>query len=275
MANSIFLPDAETIAYRIPDGAKLAIFKDCGVAMDVTRALIRRSARGLHLVTVPTGAFQPELLIAAGCVDTIETSGVTMWEHGQAPAFVRAVKSGSVKILDAACPAIYAQLQAAEKGIPFIPIRGLIGSDVLAHREDFQVIDKPFEENDPITVLPAIVPDIALFHAPKADRSGNVWIGRQSELKILAHAARETFVTVEEVVEDDLTADETLAAGTIPSLYVSGIATAPRGAWPLGLPGYYGDDHDYLAHYCEAAADPASLAVWLDREGLAPRTAAE
>ncbi|MBZ0218427.1 MAG: hypothetical protein K8F25_17855, partial [Fimbriimonadaceae bacterium] len=204
MAADVFLPDAESIAYQIPDGAKLAIFKDCSVAMDVTRALIRRGARHLHLVTVPTSAFQAELLIAANCVGIIETSGVTMWEQGQAPAFIRAAKNATIKVIDSTCPAIYAQLQAGEKGIPFIPIRGLIGSDVLANRADFKIIDNPFAENDPIVLLPAIVPDITIFHAPKADHNGNIWIGRQSELKILAHASRQTFVTVEEVVDEDL-----------------------------------------------------------------------
>ena len=53
------------------------------------------------------------------------------------------------------------------------------------------------------------------------------------------------------------------------------VATAPRGAWPLALPGYYDDDRDYLAHYCAAAKDPQSLAAWLAREGLVPRSAAE
>ena len=275
MVDNIFLPDAESIAYQIPDGATLAIFKDCGVAMDVTRALIRRGVRGLHLVTVPTSSFQAEILIATNCVETIETSGVTMWEQGQAPAFVRAVKSGAVRIIDSTCPAIYAQIQAGEKGIPFIPIRGLIGSDIMAKRDDYKIIDNPFAEDDPVVVLPAIVPDVTIFHAPKADRTGNIWVGRQVELKMLAHASRQTFVTVEEVVDEDLMADEVMAGGTISSFYISGVATAQRGAWPLGLPGYYDDDHDYLAHYCQAAADELTLASWLHREGFSSRTAAE
>ena len=92
---------------------------------------------------------------------------------------------------DATCPALHAAFQAAEKGVPFMPLRGLIGSDVLAHRPDWQVIDNPFGNDDPIVLLPAIKPDVALFHAPLADRDGNVWIGRQRELVTMAHAAAE------------------------------------------------------------------------------------
>lgn len=275
MSTEIILPDVEALAARIPDGAKLAIIKDCGVAMEATRALIRRGARDLHIVTVPTSSFQAELLIAAGCVGTIETSGVTMWELGQAPAFIRAVKSGNVRIIDSTCPAIYAQIQAGEKGIPFIPLRGLVGSDLLGARDDYKIIDNPFAEDDPIAVLPAIVPDFALFHAPLADRQGNVWVGRQSDLRTLAHAAKASLVTVEDFTDDDLMLDEKLASGAIPALYISAIARASKGAWPLALPGCYGEDADYLAGYCRAAASEDALGAWLADEGLIPRAAAE
>lgn len=275
MSANTILPHVEALAARIPDGARLAVIKDCGVAMEATRALIRRGARELHLITVPTSAFQAELLIAAGCVGTIETSGVTMWELGQAPAFVRAVKSGSVRIIDSTCPAIYAQLQAGEKGIPFIPMRGLIGSDLLGARDDYRIIDNPFAQDDPIAVLPAIVPDFALFHAPLADRQGNVWVGRQGDLKTLAHAAKSSLVTVEEFTDMDLMEDEKLAGGAISALYISGIALARKGAWPTALPGCYGEDSEYLAGYCRAAASADALAGWLADEGLMPRAAAE
>ena len=275
MSAEIILPDVEALAARIHDGAMLAIIKDCGVAMEATRALIRRGVRDLHIVTVPTSSFQAELLIAGGCVGTIETSGVTMWEMGQAPAFIRAVKSGRVRIIDSTCPAIYAQLQAGGKGIPFIPLRGLIGSDLLGARDDYKIIDNPFAEDDPIAVLPAIVPDFALFHAPLADRQGNVWVGRQGDLRTLAHAAKASLVTVEDITHDDLMEDEKLASGAIPALYISGIAQAPNGSWPLALPGCYGEASDYLAGYCAAAASEDGLAAWLADEGLTPRAATE
>ena len=64
------------------------------------------------------------------------------------------------------------------------------------------MIDNPFAEvGDPIVLLPALRPQAALFHAPLADRHGNVWIGRHKPAMLLAHAARETFVTVEQVVD--------------------------------------------------------------------------
>ncbi|MEO8165443.1 MAG: CoA transferase, partial [Betaproteobacteria bacterium] len=69
----------DVLAANIPDGACLAVPKDSsGVAMAATRELIRRGARDLHLVCVPTSGLQADLLIGAGAVATIETSAVTM-----------------------------------------------------------------------------------------------------------------------------------------------------------------------------------------------------
>ncbi len=189
MISAQILDDAQALAAQIPDGAMVALPPSrSGAAMAVTRALVRRGANGLHLV-----------LVGAGQVAVVEGAGVTLDEFGQAPCFGRAVRSGSIKLKDSTCPAVISALQAGEKGIPFIPIRGLLGSDVEGYRDDYQIIDNPFAEaSDPIVLLPAIVPDVALFHAPLADRLGNVWIGSCRELMVMAHAAKTAVISVEE-----------------------------------------------------------------------------
>src|SRR5215211_2888321 len=211
----------------ITDGCLLAVPRDVsGVAMAATRALIRRGVRRLRLVALPTSSLQADLLIGAGCVESIETSAVSLGEFGAAPRFAQAATSGAVRIVDATCPALHAALQAAEKGVPFMPLRGLIGSDVLAHRPDWRVIDNPFGENDVIALVPAVKADAALFHAPMADRDGNVWIGTNRELVTMAHAAQSTIVTVEKLHDGSLLDDPPLAAGTLAGFYVEAVAVA-------------------------------------------------
>jgi glutaconate CoA-transferase subunit A len=251
----------DRLAGSVADGAMLAVPPEYSfVAMAATRALVRRGVRDLRLVTVPQSGFQADLLIGAGCVASVETAAVSLGEFGRAPRFTDAAETGSLAIVDSTCPAIHAALQASEKGIPFMPLRGVIGSDVLAARGDWQVIDNPMfdgndatEGHDPIVVLPALKPDIALFHAPYADERGNVWVGERRELVTMAHAAASTLVTVEEIRPGDLMEDVTVAAGLLPALYVSAIAEAPRGAWPLGLPGFYEPDRAHLADYVALA----------------------
>jgi glutaconate CoA-transferase, subunit A len=266
------------LAARIPDGASLALAPDySGCALAVVRALIRRRARDLHLIGVPQLGFQADLLVGAGCVASVETAAVTLGEQGAAPRFVAAVRAGRIALKDSTCPVIHAGLQAAEKGVPFLPLRGILGSDLVRHRPDWRVIDNPLRDpagaDDPILLVPAIQPDIALFHATRADHAGNVWIGVRRELMTMAHAARITLVTVEEIVPDDLLADDLCAAGTIPALYVSAIAEARDGAWPVGLRGAYAPDLEHLWRYAEMAASKAGFERYLERFVLQPAAA--
>jgi glutaconate CoA-transferase subunit A len=250
----------------IEDGCVLAVPREVsGVPMAATRALILRGVKRLHLVALPTSSLQADLLIGAGCIDTLETSAVSLGEFGPAPRFSAAVTSGAIKMKDATCPALHAAFQAAEKGVPFMPLRGLIGSDLLKYRNDWKVIDSPFDKDDPIVLLPAIKPDVALFHAPMADRAGNVWIGRQRELVTMAHAAAKIVVTVEKIHDGDLLDDPVLAAGTLPGFYVESIAVAERGAWPLGLPEHYALDAAHLTEYARMAATAEGFADYLAR----------
>ena len=261
-----FLADAETIAREIPDGACVALPPDYSlVAMEVVRALIRRRAQSLKLLGVPVLGLCADLLIGAGCVSEVETSAVSLGEAGAAPRFTDAVERGELRIKDATCPMVHSGLQAAEKGVPFMPLRGVLGSDLVEHRPEWKVIQNPMSERpDPILVAAAIQPDVALFHARWADRAGNVWIGRRRELATIAHAARSCYVTFEELREGDMLEDELLAPGVLGSVYVTGVARAAHGAWPLGVADVYPIDDAHLAHYAKAAKTREGFAGYLD-----------
>lgn len=264
----------EALAAAVPDGALLAVPKDSsGVPMAATRELIRRGVRDLHLLCVPVSGIQADILVGAGCVRTLETSGVTLGEYGAAPRFVAALKEGKLRMIDSTCPAVYAALQAGQKGLPFIPLRGLLGTDLLANRDDWKVIDNPFAPGDPVVVLKAIRPDFALFHASLADRFGNVFVGRERDLLIMAHASHRTLVTVEEIVDQNLLEDQARAGAVLPSIYVDRVALAPRGAWPVGLVDHYPQDDVEIARYVAAARTAGGftgyLSAWLDERRVA------
>ena len=263
----------------ISDGCLLAVPREqAGVAMEATRALIRRqrthhNVKNLHLVALPASTLQADLLIGAGCVETLETSAVSLGELGQAPRFTAAMTSGTLRMKDATCPALYAALEAGEKGNPFMPLRGIIGSDLMTIRSDWRVIDNPFGNDDPIVLLPAIRPDVALFHAPMADRHGNVWVGRQRDLTTLAHASRKTVVTVERIADGNLLDDPVMAAGVLPGFYVETIAVVEHGAWPLSLPDYYPVDMAHLSEYARLAKTAEGFARYCDEHVYAKQAA--
>jgi glutaconate CoA-transferase subunit A len=266
--------ELEAALEAIEDGALLAIPADyAGVAMAATRSLIRRGVKRLRLVTLPTSSLQAELLIGAGCVDEIETSAVGFGELGSAPRFTRAVIDGTIRLKDATCPAIHAALRASEMGNPFMPLRGIIGSDILANRPDWKVVDNPFGANDPIVLLPALRPDVALFHAPMADRDGNVWVGRRRDLFTLAHASARTVATVERLHDGNLLLDERLAAATLPAFYVDTVAVVPRGAWPLKFTGEYEEDTAHILDYIRLAQSEEGFGRYLDQHVFSRRAA--
>jgi len=194
------------IAAAIADGALLALPPDYSlVSMETVRALIRRKAKSLKLLGVPILGLSADLLIGAGCVAEVETSAVSLGEAGLAPRFTEAAEKGEIVVRDATCPAIHTALQAAEKGVPYMPLRGVIGSDLVAGRADWKIVDD-------LLIVPALRPDVALFHARWADEAGNVWVGRRRELATVAHAAKQAFVTFEEL-RKGLDAHHHVAAG--------------------------------------------------------------
>jgi glutaconate CoA-transferase subunit A len=99
-------------------------------------------------------------------------------------------KAGSITIRDATCPAIHAGLQAAEKGIPFMPLRGILGSDLIGR----QPVGSPWTIPMAMSLAASAGAEARCraLHVPLADRAGNVWIGRRRGLATMAHAARVT-----------------------------------------------------------------------------------
>ncbi|MBU8543752.1 MULTISPECIES: CoA transferase subunit A [Roseomonadaceae] len=258
----------DSLAATVPDGALLALPPDNSLpSVALARALVRRGAKRLRLLGVPVSGFATDLLIGAGCVAEIQTSAASLGEAGFAPRFSAALKAGSITLRDATCPAIHSMLQAAEKGIPFMALRGIIGSDILANRPDWKVVPNPMGDgvSDPIVLLPALSPDVALIHGVMADEAGNIWVGRRRELATVAHASKRVLATVERMVKGDMLEDEKLAPGCISGTYIEAVAVAERGAWPVALLDEYGFDAAHVAEYARMAKTEAGFAEYLDR----------
>ncbi len=265
--------DLDALAGRVSDGALVAIAPEYSwVPMALVHALIRRKIRNLHLLAVPVSGLAADLLIGSGAVRTLEAAAIGLGEAGPAPRFSEAVESGALAMRDSTCPAIHTALQASEKGVPFMPLGGLIGSDLIEHRGDWKVVDDPLGiGGGPVVLLPAIKPDVALFHSPRADSHGNVWIGRRRELMTLAHASASTLVTVETIEDGDFLDDEATAAGTLPALYVTAIAAVKDGAKPMGLTGHYDRDMDHIRAYAAEAKTEEGFRRYLEREVMAEK----
>ena len=147
-------------------------------------------------------------------------------------------------------------------GVPYLPVLGLVGSDLLRNRDDMLIRPDPFDESRNTVVAKAYRPDVAAFHAVRADRAGNVALGSHTEDVMLAEASRQVIVTVEEVVER---VAETDVPGTfLPSILVDAVVHAPFGAHPTGCVGHYPVDEGHMREYVEQSASDKAFAEYLE-----------
>lgn len=270
----VVFEDIDALAARIADGFTVSLpsaFSGdiSGVSMAATRALIRRGARDLRLVCVPGGSLQADMLIGAGCVASVETGSMLLYEYGPASRFVEAQRAGTIVVRDSTCPAIHAALIAGEKGLPFLPVRGMLGSDILKHRGgEWRTIDNPFGDNDPIVLIPALRPDATILHVPLADREGNIWISQRAEFQTLARGAHMTLVTFDDFFEGNLLEDRAMGPGVVPALFVTALSHQPRGSWPLHGGADQPEDAAHMREYAECAKTAAGFQRYLAQHVL-------
>lgn len=219
----------------------------------LVKAVIKAGIGELRLVVAPTGGLAADMLIAAGLVTEVETSQLNLGEYGSAPHFRRSVEEGRLTVRENSCPALLDGLLAGAKGLPFMPVRGLFETDYLSVRPDFKVIENPYD-GEPIVVVPAINPDVALIHAAKADAFGNFITDPNEDDPLLVKASKRVILSVEEIVSpEDLLRDG--SGVRVPGIYVDHIVVIPNGAYPTSCFGKYPRDGEKIRAYREAALE--------------------
>ena len=199
------LPLAEALRRHVPDGASVAL----GTALEylipfaAAHELIRQGRRDLTLVG-PISDICFEQLIAAGCVQRVVAAWVGNVQHGAAYAFRRALEHGvprPLEIEDHSNFSIALALEAAAQGVPYLPTRSLLGSDLLARNPRLRAAPCPFT-GVPLVLVPALAPDVAILHVQRADADGNchAW-GPTGVSAAAGKASRTVIVVAEELVE--------------------------------------------------------------------------
>jgi glutaconate CoA-transferase, subunit A len=261
VARSKRMQIADAVAL-VEDGARLGLG---GVLlrrkpMAFLAALADAGRRDLRLFCF-LASMDVELLVARGAVAETHTGYVGFEQLGFAPAYDAAVAAGRVQANEYSELLFVAGLRAAGSGVPFLPIRGAIGSDIVPELGLREIVC-PYT-GETLLAAPAIRPEIAVIHAEAADASGNVRAPSTHDFlydadAALARAADRVIVTVERVVE---TAAIRGRDALLFSFEVDAIIEAPGGAWPTAVPGLYGSDVAAVRRYLtDAAADSDSAA---------------
>ena len=237
--------------------------------MAIIREIIRQKIKNLTAITV-VGSIDIDLLVGAGCLSKLMFSFVSMEAFGLAPNFRRAIEKEGLPYDEITGLAVIIGLEAGGRNVPFLPYRGPFGSDLVKYRPEFyKEIKCPFT-GEKLIAAAAIVPDVAIIHATRADHTGTVQIEGTSGSDIeMMRAAKKRIVSVEEIVStEDIMKNREKTK--IPKFQVDLVIEAPLGAHPCSCAPDYVFDPWHIMQYMQAASSPETFKQYIDHYVMKP-----
>jgi glutaconate CoA-transferase, subunit A len=275
------IPLSEAAAL-VPDGASLSFggFTTQRHPMAFVYEMARLRRHDLYLFGHSPGG-DWDLLIGAGCVKRVELA----YEADEAfntvgPRWRKAVEHGQIEWEDYSNFAMVSRFTAGAMGLPFMPIRSLLGSDLLDVQsltpeqrqadlrtapQKLHVMQSPFNPEERVALLPAIHSEFAVLHVQKAAADGTIRIEGQTFADVQqALCAQVVIVTAEEIVDPSVLRREP-ERNPLPYFAVTHVCHVPFGAHPYAVYNYYDYDPLQLKLYHESARDDASFLAYLER----------
>jgi glutaconate CoA-transferase subunit A len=253
----------EAIAEFVVDGSSVAMGLQLEqmIPFAAGHEIIRQKRRDLRLIG-PISDCLFDQLIGAGCVKDIVAAWVGNVMMGQAYNFRRAVEAGEVRVFNMTNFTLALGLQAGAMGVPFLPTRTAMGSEVPKGNHFFYQIISPFEPKESLLAVRAIVPEVTIVNVQRADGEGNAhcW-GNFGVMLEAVRAAQKVIVVAEEIVDEDVIASDPNRT-VIPGFLVSAIVHEPFGAHPSPVQGYYSRDNNFFRDYHAQSKTPDDYARW-------------
>jgi glutaconate CoA-transferase subunit A len=232
--------------------------------------LIRQARKDLTLIG-PISDILFDQLIGAGCVSKVMAAWIGNVMMGSAYNFRRAVEQGlphEIDVVDYSNLTVACALHAGALGIPFMPTRSLLGTDIEANNPNITEISSPFsKENSPDKLLgvKALNPDLGIFVAQRADKNGSAHIW--GDLAVTADAVRaskKVIILAEEIVETSVIESDPNRT-VVPGFVVDAVVHEPFSAHPSPVQGHYSRDHEFYAEYHRQTRSATDSAAWLKR----------
>ncbi|MDR7434062.1 MAG: CoA-transferase [Armatimonadota bacterium] len=268
----------EAISRWVHDGASIVM--GCGLESCIPFAagheIIRQGKRNLTLIG-PISDSLFDQLIGAGCVRKVIVAWIGNVGGGPGYNFRRAVEQSiplPLEVEDHTNLTIALGLQAAAWGVPYLPAKTALGTDLLARNPSLRLVQCPFT-GEPLVAVRAIQPDVAIIHVQRADAAGNAHLWGNLGITLEAvRAAKRVIVSCEEVVDSAVIKGDPNRT-IVPGFLVDAVVPEPWGAHPSPVQGYSRRDHAFYMDYYERSRTRENFERWLEEWVLGVKDRAE
>ncbi len=266
----------DAIARHVSDGSSVALGLQLEqmIPFAAGHEIIRQKKRDLTLIG-PISDILFDQIIGAGCASAVLAAWVGNVMMGSAYNFRRAIEertqphaedgATSFRAINMTNFTLALALQAGAMGVPYLPTRTALGSDVPVENHFFRRVSSPFEGEEPLLAVRALNPDVTIVHVQRADAEGNAHCWGNFGVMIEAvRAARNVIVVAEQVVEPEVIASDPNRT-VIPGFLVSAVVECAYGAHPSPVQGCYARDDAFFRQYHEQTRTTADTRAWLER----------
>ncbi len=258
------MTEAEAVSRFVTDGCYIGteLYGTVRCPMSLVREVVRQGKQDLRVAG--QGVTELDLWLGAGLVKTLDITYIGLEVFGVSSALRRAVESGQVeKVVEWSNGGITWRFKATSMGVPFIPIRAMLGTDTLKYSAA-KVVECPFTGMH-VCLIPALILDVGLIHAHRADKYGNAQIEGISGFAFeMSRACKRLIISAEEIVDTEELRrypDRTI----IPYYLTDAVVHAPYGSHPGEMVYCYARDEQQLREWVAASKTEEETQVYLQK----------
>lgn len=257
------MTEAEAISRYVHDGDYIGteLYGTVRCPQSLVNEIVRQGKKDLRVAG--QGVYELDILLGAGLIAALDHTYIGMEVYGISSCLRREVESGRVRCVDWSNAGIVWRFKAAAMGVPFIPVRSMLGTDTLKYSAA-KVVECPFT-GDPIALLPALILDVGLIHVHRADKYGNAQIDGISGFAFeMARASKRLIISTETIIDIDYIRshpDRTI----IPYYLVDAVVHAPFGSHPGEMCYIYERDEPQIKSWVEASKTVEGTQAYLEQ----------
>lgn len=256
-------PLAEAVS-RIEPGSSIAtgLALEHAIPFAAGHELLRQGIDDLTLIG-PISDLLFDQLVGGGAVSAVRAAWAGNVSAGTGYRFREAVEDGHVEVEDHSNFSIALSLEAAAMGVPYLPTRSILGSDIFERNDRFLESTDPFTE-ETVALIPAISPDWTIVHAQRASPQGDAHLwGNTGITDPAVGAADNVLVTAEEIVDPEVIKSDPSRVA-ITREQVTAVAEVPFGAHPSPVAGHYNRDNEYYLEYNQQTKTQEAFDEWAE-----------